>query len=92
LLGPDEGEDERAVLAASLAWLGVSASRLVVVNLEDVWGELHQQNVPGTSGRPNFRRRAARTIEELGVSEGELAILRRVDAARRGLLTEGDAA
>jgi 4-alpha-glucanotransferase len=92
LLRAGDGDDERAVLGATLTWLGASASRLVVVNLEDLWGELQQQNVPGTSDRPNFRRRAALGLEELRASEESLEILRRLDAARRGLLEEGDAA
>jgi 4-alpha-glucanotransferase len=92
LLRTGEADDERAVLGALLEWLGASASRLVVVNLEDVWGELRPQNVPGTSDRPNFRRRAAWSLERLRDSEAALAMLRRVDAARRRLLAEGDAA
>jgi 4-alpha-glucanotransferase len=92
LLQPDEADDERAVLGAVLEWLGASASRLVLVNLEDVWGEARPQNVPGTNDRPNFRRRAVWTLERLRVAEDALAMLRRVDAARRRLLVEGDAA
>jgi 4-alpha-glucanotransferase len=87
-----ESADERAVLDAVHAWLGASASRLVLVNLEDLWGELRPQNVPGTVDRPNFRRRAAWSLERLRASEDALAMLRRVDAARRRVLAEGDAA
>jgi 4-alpha-glucanotransferase len=64
----------------------------VLVNLEDLWGELRPQNVPGTVDRPNFRRRAAWSLERLRASEDALAMLRRVDAARRRVLAEGDAA
>jgi 4-alpha-glucanotransferase len=91
-LPPGDAGDERAVLGAVLEWLGASASRLVVVNLEDLWGELRPQNVPGTDDRPNFRRRAAWSLERLRESEDALAILRRVDAARRRLIEKGDAA
>ncbi len=91
-LDPARVDDERAVLSASLAWLAASQARLVVVNLEDLWGELRQQNVPGTTDRPNFRHRAARSLEDLRSSRDVLAILRRVEAARRGALMEGDAA
>jgi 4-alpha-glucanotransferase len=91
-LDPAEAADERAVLSATLAWLAASEARLVVVNLEDLWGELRQQNEPGTLDRPNFRRRAARSLEDLRTSRDVLEILRRVDAARRRSLMEGDAA
>jgi 4-alpha-glucanotransferase len=92
LLASTEAEDERRVLSASLAWLGGSDARLVVANLEDLWGERRQQNVPGTVDRPNFCRRAARSLDELRGSPDVLEILRRVDAARRTALMEGDAA
>jgi 4-alpha-glucanotransferase len=92
LLASTEAEDERRVLSASLAWLGGSDARLVVANLEDLWGERRQQNVPGTVDRPNFRRRASRSLDELRGSPDLLEILRRVDAARRTALMEGDAA
>jgi 4-alpha-glucanotransferase len=62
------------------------------VSLEDLWGEVRPQNVPGTDDRPNFRRRAARSLEELRSDPGVLELLRRVDAARRGARMEGDAA
>jgi 4-alpha-glucanotransferase len=91
-LDPARAGDERSVLAACLAWLAATEARLVVVNLEDLWGELRQQNVPGTGDRPNFRRRAARSLEELRTSRDVLEILRRVDAARRCAPIEGDAA
>jgi 4-alpha-glucanotransferase len=58
--------------------LAASRARMVVVNLEDVWGETEPQNRPGTSlERPNWRRRAARTFESF-----------RSDPAIRGRLEE----
>jgi 4-alpha-glucanotransferase len=93
VLEPADASDERAVRWASHVWLASSPARLVVVNLEDLWGETHQQNVPGTSDRPNWRRRSARSLEELRRSPEVLELLRLVDAARReALVTEGDAA
>jgi 4-alpha-glucanotransferase len=92
-LRASEAGDERAVLAASLAWLAASDARLCVVNLEDLWGEVAQQNVPGTSRPENWTRRAARSLEDLSRSPELLDVLRRVDAARRGALVgRGDAA
>jgi 4-alpha-glucanotransferase len=38
----------------------------VLVTLEDLWQEERSQNVPGTSTeRPNWRRKARQTIEQL---------------------------
>jgi len=54
------------LLARVLAWLARSPARLVLVNLEDVWGETEPQNTPGTgSERPNWRRKIACSLEEL---------------------------
>jgi 4-alpha-glucanotransferase len=69
---------------ATLGWLAASPARFVVVNLEDLWGELEPVNVPGVTSRPNWRRRAARTLEQLRRDEAVASILRRVDAARSG--------
>jgi 4-alpha-glucanotransferase len=55
-----------AILEACLRWLHSSRAELVLVNLEDLWEEQHPQNVPGTSTeRPNWRRKARLTIEEM---------------------------
>lgn len=83
LLGDDLSPE--AVLRACLAFLGRSDARAVVVNLEDLWLERRPQNVPGTAGeRPNWRRRAARTLESVRDDEAIASVLRALDAARRG--------
>jgi 4-alpha-glucanotransferase len=54
------------VLDAILRYLAKSPSETVLVTLEDFWEEERSQNVPGTSAeRPNWRRKARHTIEEL---------------------------
>jgi 4-alpha-glucanotransferase len=46
--------------------LAASPARYVLVTLEDLWLEDRPQNVPGTSDeRPNWRRRASRSLEEI---------------------------
>lgn len=46
--------------------LAASSARYVLVTLEDLWLEERPQNVPGTSAeRPNWRRRAVRTLEQI---------------------------
>jgi 4-alpha-glucanotransferase len=54
------------ILRACLAWLRASPAELVLINLEDLWGEELPQNVPGTSTeRPNWRRKARYSIEQI---------------------------
>jgi 4-alpha-glucanotransferase len=54
------------VLQAVLRFLAQSPAETVLVTLEDLWEEERSQNVPGTSTeRPNWRRKAARRIEEM---------------------------
>jgi 4-alpha-glucanotransferase len=46
--------------------LASSPARYVLVTLEDLWLEDRPQNVPGTSTeRPNWRRRASRSLDEI---------------------------
>ncbi|MAT16553.1 MAG: 4-alpha-glucanotransferase [Planctomyces sp.] len=53
------------VLSAAMAWLARSDAEFVLVNLEDLWGEVLPQNRPGTSSeQPNWRRRARYSFEQ----------------------------
>jgi 4-alpha-glucanotransferase len=76
--------DLRSILTAALAFLGQSRTRVVVVNLEDLWGEKYPQNVPGTGAeRPNWRRKARYAFEEFCQADTVLDTLRAVNGARR---------
>lgn len=69
----------------ALPVLGASRADWVLVNLEDLWGERRPQNVPGTTTeRPNWRRRATRTMEQITRSVVVRDTLESLDAARRG--------
>jgi 4-alpha-glucanotransferase len=59
-------DDPRALLSATLEWLGESGSPLVVAWLEDLWLEEEGVNLPGTrsSERPNWQRPMSRLLEE----------------------------
>jgi 4-alpha-glucanotransferase len=62
----DNGDDLQPMLRACLRWLRASPADLILINLEDLWEEENPQNVPGTSTeRPNWRRKACYTIEEI---------------------------
>lgn len=80
----DDGAAYRAVLRKRLEHLAASPARMVLVNLEDLWGETEPQNVPGThTERPNWRRKARLPFEELSTKPEVLEALRRVDELRR---------
>lgn len=80
----DEADDPETVVAGLLEWLGASDTRLVLASLEDLWGERAPQNVPGTEHeRPNWRRRAACSLEEVRAQDDVRRGLRRLDAVRR---------
>jgi 4-alpha-glucanotransferase len=62
----DDPADAAPALRTLLLHLADSPARFVLVNLEDLWLETRSQNVPGTSSeRPNWRRRARHSIEQL---------------------------
>lgn len=61
-----------------------SASPLVVINLEDLWGEHRPQNVPGTSTQyPNWRRKAAMPMPRLLRSKPLAAALKTIAKERK---------
>jgi 4-alpha-glucanotransferase len=80
------GEAEaRAVLAALLRRLSASSAGVVLVNLEDLWLETEPQNVPGTwRERPNWRRKARLSLEEIMQAPQVVDILRQVNQLRMG--------
>ena len=74
-----------AVLRALLTFMSRSEARLVLVNLEDLWGETAPQNVPGTTHEtPNWRRKCARTLDEIFADPTFAAMLQQIDRSRRG--------
>ncbi|HEY0783625.1 MAG TPA: 4-alpha-glucanotransferase [Thermoanaerobaculia bacterium] len=67
-----------------LEHLAASPARIVLVNLEDLWGEGEPQNVPGTHDeRPNWRRKARYSLEELARRPEVTETLRRIDELRK---------
>ena len=54
-----------AILAGSLGALARSAAKAVLVNLDDLLLERRPQNVPGTEGEENWRRKMAIALEDL---------------------------
>jgi 4-alpha-glucanotransferase len=82
-VGGSQPLDERRALAGCLAHLAASEAALVLVDLADLWGELEQENRPGTGVEAlNWRHRAACTLEEARGDEGVGELLALVDGAR----------
>jgi len=78
----------RDVLRCTLEWLGKQKARYMLVNLEDLWLETRQPNVPGIGAAyPSWRHRAALTLEQLSNSpdiSDLLGIVRRSREERPG--------
>lgn len=73
-----------AILRERLDHLAASPARMVLVNLEDLWGETEPQNVPGThTERPNWRRKARFSFEEFSTRADVVEPLKRVDELRK---------
>lgn len=85
--------DRAALLRACLEWLAAGPAEIVQVNLEDLWGEVEPQNIPGTSReRPNWRRKAALTIEDMESSaeiRHVLGVLAQLRDSRRSVIARG---
>ena len=72
------------VLRALLVHLARSPARQTIINLEDLWLETQPQNVPGTvEERINWRRKAARSLEEFTQATDVLTALNAVNEARK---------
>lgn len=79
----------RAVMLACLAYLASSQARVVMVNLEDLWQEALSQNLPGTAGGANWRRKARYSLEEFSVMPEVVEVLQEVNRLRRQAALNG---
>ena len=73
------------VLRACLAYLAASPAGIVLVNLEDLWGETRSQNLPSTGeARPNWRQKARYSLEAFRRLPEVCATLQQLHQARSG--------
>jgi 4-alpha-glucanotransferase len=73
-----------AALEGVLCHLAASDAELLLVDLEDLWGETRPQNRPGTGPEAdNWRRRSSRTMAEIHKDSELSALLSRLDRLRR---------
>jgi (1->4)-alpha-D-glucan 1-alpha-D-glucosylmutase len=72
-----------ALTAAVHAYLARSPSQLMMVQLDDLVGQTHQANLPGSvTEYPNWRRRLAVALEDLGADPAFRRALMGIGAAR----------
>lgn len=77
----------RRALLALLRFLARSPASILLINLEDLWLETTPQNEPGTGAeRPNWRRLARRSLDDLAQSADVRAVLTRLHLERHGQL------
>ena len=82
-VGAASPDNTLELLRGSLERLARSAASLVLVNLEDLWGETAPQNLPGTGhGRPNWRRKARYAFESFRDRPEVVDLLRAVADTR----------
>lgn len=82
--------DAQTVLRACLDYLAASPAQVVLITLEDLWGELLPQNVPSTGAeKPNWRRKTHDPFEVWSQGPEVQEILRRVQLLREQADTSG---
>ena len=71
------------ILEGALEFLARSRSRIVLVNLEDLWQETLPQNIPATSHeRPNWRRRLRYGVQRIENDRKIFRVLQRINNTR----------
>ncbi len=87
---PATPETLQQVLEASINRLAASESRLLLLNLEDLWHETRSQNVPGTNDdqNPNWRGRTQRSLEEMMSDSSLNDYLNHIDCLRKEPVAE----
>jgi 4-alpha-glucanotransferase len=85
VIGAGERPDAATIaLRACLTHLAESEADLMMIDLEEVWGELAPQNRPGTGTEAaNWSRRAMRTLPEARADAGTTEFLRQLTRLRR---------
>ncbi|MCW5830207.1 MAG: 4-alpha-glucanotransferase [Deltaproteobacteria bacterium] len=81
----ESDESPQGVLRACLQWLAASPAWLMLINLEDLWGEEHPQNTPGTQHEcPNWSRRSRLDIGAMAGDKAVMELLALVNRIRNG--------
>jgi len=81
----DDPSAPQKILQSWMLELARSPAAFFLVNLEDLWLETEPQNIPGTGHeRPNWRRKAARSLEEMRADPDLAAFFQNLESARKG--------
>jgi 4-alpha-glucanotransferase len=79
-----ESPEPLAILCAWLSQLASGDAYLLLLNLEDLWLEPLPQNVPGTwEERPNWKRKARFSLDEIRKMDSVTGILKAIDEIRK---------
>lgn len=88
---PSPGGNAQKVMRGCYRYLAAGRAGIALVNLEDLWLETAPQNIPGTGPeKPNWRRKARRSLKEFSRSPAVLQTLREINRLRRrGIKSDG---
>jgi 4-alpha-glucanotransferase len=86
-LSNDLSQDTEETLKSVLILLASSRAFAVLVNLEDLWLEIHPQNIPGTLRSQNWSRKIHFSIEEFTKSTRIIDLLGKINQSRKGSCT-----
>lgn len=82
---PTQVRMDAPLLEAVHRFLARAPSRLMMVQVEDVLGQVAQVNLPGTiDEHPNWRLRLSATVDALAADPAVIRLLGIIDAERRG--------
>ena len=84
-LDPVSSQISENALKAALGYLAKSPAYALLVNLEDLWGETHPQNIPGTQTQRNWTHKARYSFEEFSQSRQVLNTFSHINAVRKGI-------
>ena len=76
-------QDIESALVAVLNLMAASPAYALLINLEDLWQEIHPQNIPGTMRKQNWSRKARYGFENFSKSPQINDILSNIDRIRR---------
>jgi 4-alpha-glucanotransferase len=81
-------QDPEAILKAIVVLLASSQAFAYLINLEDLWLEIHPQNIPGTNKSSNWSRKTRYNFEHFSKSSEVTTMLHKIDKARKGNLNQ----
>lgn len=75
---------EGGLVRACLTYLAASPAPVVLLSVEDLWLETNPQNVPGLTGRPNWRQKARHAFDAFCQMPEVVETMEQVNFLRKG--------